>query len=74
MADTDADMQSPPVIPLMPTGNGVTDLEIAREQAVVAKAGVDAWPTQPMMDDSAGGPQAEKREAPIDDGRPTLSE
>ncbi|TPG07507.1 hypothetical protein [Sphingomonas oligophenolica] len=74
MADTDDNMQSPPVMPIMPTGNGVTDLEIAREQAAVSEAGVDVLPTQPIVDEAAGGPQAEDPEAPVDDGRPTLSE
>ena len=68
MTDDD-NTASPPVVPLMPTGNGVTDLETAREQAAVT-----AVPEQPPMDDAAGGPQAEDPEAPVDDGRPTLSE
>ena len=74
MSDTHDDTDSPSAVPIMPTGNGVTDLEIAREQTAVAEAGVDALPTQPMMDDAAGGPQAEDPEAPVEDGRPTLSE
>ncbi len=60
MADRDDEITS---VPLMPTGNGVTDLEIAREQAAVAD--------QQSIDDGAAEPQAE---APVDDDRPTLSE
>ena len=29
---------SPPIVPLMPTGNGVTDLETAREQTATANS------------------------------------
>ncbi len=74
MTDTDENMTSPSFIPLMPTGNGVTDLEMAREQSAVADAEGIMPPEQPPMDDAAGGPQAVDHEAPVDDDRPTLSE
>lgn len=74
MPDTDDKMTSPSIVPLMPTGNGVTDLETAREQSAVAEAEEIIPPEQPPMDDAAGGPQAEDPDAPVDDDRPTLSE
>lgn len=69
MSKNDDDVTNASIVPLMPTGNGVTDLETAREQAAVG-----GLPEQPPMDDAAGGPQAEDTDAPIDDDRPRLSE
>lgn len=70
MADTDDDTQTLPGMPLMPTGNGVTDLEIAREQAAVAHA----TPAPRGTDDAADGLRGDGSDVPLDDGRPTLSE
>lgn len=78
MADTDDKTTSPPIVPLMATGNSLTDLEIAREQSAVieadATAGQIAHPELPPMENGAGGSQAEAPDAPVDDDRPTLSE
>ena len=74
MADTDYQTTTPPIVPLMPTGNGVTDLETDREQSAVAEAGTISPPEQPPMDDAAGGPQADTSATAVGDDRPTLSE
>ena len=46
--------------PIMPTGSGVADLEIAREQDALASGDVEQaiLPERPPMDDAAGGSQA----------------
>ena len=47
-------------VPIMPTGSGVADLEIAREQDALASGEADQIvpPAQAPMDDAAGGPSA----------------
>ena len=52
--------------PIMPTGSGVADLEIAREQDALADGNVEPAipPEQVPMDDAAGGPQAESEAHP----------
>lgn len=52
--------------PIMPTGSGVADLEIAREQDALASGEVDSMmpPEQAPIDDAAGGPQAESEAHP----------
>ena len=54
MADNDFE------VPIMPTGSGVADLEIAREQDALASGEVDQIipPGQAPMSDAAGGPSA----------------
>ena len=50
MADNDF------MAPIMPTGSGLADLEVAREQDAVAGEQVVA-PKQAPVNDAAGGPQ-----------------
>ena len=52
--------------PIMPTGSGVADLEIARERDALARGDVEQIipPEQTPMDDAAGGPQAESAAHP----------
>lgn len=47
--------------PIMPTGSGVADLEVAREQDALASAGVDqVMPAgQAPIDEAASGSQAD---------------
>lgn len=49
--------------PIMPTGSGVADLEIAREQDALRDEQI-LQPEQAPMDDAAGGPQAESEAHP----------
>ena len=49
--------------PIMPTGSGVVDLEIAREQDALAGERVTP-PEQTPMDDATKGPQAESEAHP----------
>ena len=51
------------VTPIMPTGSGVVDLEIARERDALA-AGKIAPPEQSPLDDTAAGHQAENETHP----------
>lgn len=74
MPDTNEETAHPPIVPLMPSGNGVTDLEVSREQEAVAKARGIVPREQPPMDDAVGGTQAEDVGVPLDENRPTLSE
>lgn len=56
MADTDFDTNAPLGLPMQPTGSGIADLEILREQAALAngEAADDPTPTiaTPDIDDS----------------------
>lgn len=51
------------VTPIMPTGSGVVDLEVARERDILAGEQVDP-PEKAPMDDAAGGPQGQSETHP----------
>lgn len=55
---SDHDIDSPADLPIQPTGNGVTDMEIAKLQAAVEDGTEDSSIETPIPDDEATKTQA----------------
>jgi hypothetical protein len=52
------DIDTPADLPIQPTGNGVTDIEIAKLQAAVKDGAEDAMTEAPIPDDEPTKTQA----------------